>query len=91
MLPQIELFNQKLEQAQKEMGKNINEFIPVKYSNISEDGESNPAFRLAVGAAFVLLCVQVYRTLHGGKSGSGGITGGLGGKGGLGGGQNPMG
>jgi hypothetical protein len=67
------------------MGKNINEFIPVKYSNLSEDGEQNPAFRLAVGAAFVLLCVQVYRTLHGGKSG--GITGGtgLGGKGGFGG------
>lgn len=75
------------------MGKNLNEFIPVKYSNQSEDGESNPAFRLAVGGAFVLLCIQIYRTLHGGKAGGGGITGGrgLGGKGGFGGGQNPMG
>lgn len=57
VLPQIELFNQKLEQAQKEMGKNINEYIPVKYSNVAEGGEENPAFRLAVGAAFVLLCI----------------------------------
>ena len=69
------------------MGKNFNEYIPVKYSNQTEGAEENPAFRIAVGAAFVMLCVQIYRTLHGGgKAGGIGSGTGLGGKGGFGGG-----
>ena len=54
------------------MGKTPNEFVPIKYSNFTEDGEANPALRLAIGTAFVGLCIQLYRTLHGKSSSSGG-------------------
>lgn len=90
VLPQIEMFNMKLEQAQREMGKMPGDFVPIKYSNIGDEGEANPALRIAIGACFVGLCIQLYRTLHGKGSSSAKSGGGMMGRGGFGG-QNPMG
>lgn len=90
VLPQIEMFNVKLEQAQRDMGKQPSEFVPIKYSNMADDeADANPMLRLAIGTAFVALCVQLYRTLHG-KGGSSGASSTMGKTGGFGGGANPM-
>lgn len=72
------------------MGKAPSDFVPIKYSNASDDSEASPMMRVAIGSAFVLLLVQLYRTFHGKSSGSSSMGGGLGGRGGGFGGQNPM-
>ena len=91
VLPQVENFLYKLDLAQREMGKSPQQFVPVKYANTAEDG-SNPAVNYIIGGAFILLLIQLYRTMHG-KGGSTGSSGGTSNKGsGLGsrGGMNDM-
>jgi hypothetical protein len=81
----VENFLYKLDLAQREMGKSPQEFVPVKYANTSETG-SNQTMNYLIGAAFVLMLVQLYRSMHGkGSSGQGGSSGGKGPGGGRGG------
>ena len=40
VLPQVENFLYKLDLAQREMGKNPADFVPVKYANASEQGSN---------------------------------------------------
>lgn len=69
------------------MGKIPQEFVPVKYANSSEQDNSQ-LINYAIGAGFVLLMIQLYRSMHGkggtgaGKTSSKGPGGGLGGRGG---------
>lgn len=72
------------------MGKQPSEFVPIKYSNRGDDSESSPMMRVAIGSAFVLLLIQLYRTFHGKGGTSSGSSFGSRGSGGFGG-QNPMG
>ena len=53
-LGSYENFLAKLDMVQREMGKQPNEFIPVKYSNQSEDAFGNIMINLMVGGLFLL-------------------------------------
>jgi hypothetical protein len=82
------------------MGKMPNEFVPVKYASEANASQNNAALNFIIGSLFVLLLLQIYRSMHGGKgpgigpkggAGKGGINSGSGssgpfGKGGSGGG-----
>ena len=72
VLPQVENFLYKLDLAQREMGKSPQEFVPVKYAN---DGSqvNNAALNWIVGAGFLLLLLQLYRTKHINKLPGGGV------------------
>lgn len=74
VLPQVENFLYKLDLAQREMGKDPNNFVPVKYG-ISEQ-DANPATNMMVGMSFLLLLMLIYRAMHGrnGKTGTGSKT-----------------
>lgn len=50
----------------------MNEFVSVKYAS-SADGDTNQTLNYLIGASFVLMLVQLYRSKH-----SGGKTGGTG-------------
>ena len=64
--------------------------MPVKYANASEQG-SNQTMNWLIGAAFVLMLIQLYRSMHGKGGSSGGAGGGANkGTGGGGGGMNDM-
>ena len=89
VLPQVENFLLKLDLAQREMGKSPAEFAPVKYANSSEQN-SGQMMNYAIGAAFAVLLVQLYRSMHGKGGSSGGGSAGKGGLGGRGGGMNDM-
>ena len=54
ILGSYESFLAKLDMVQREMGRNPGEFIPVKYTNQSEDGVGNIMMNLLVGSLFVL-------------------------------------
>ena len=87
VLPQVENFLYKLDLAQREMGKSPNDFVPVKYANDATGGD-NKTLNYLIGASFLLLFVQLYRSKHsGGSKGTGSSQnktgGGLGGRGGL--------
>ena len=70
VLPQVENFLYKLDLAQREMGKSPNDFVPVKYANEATAGE-NKTLNYLIGASFILLLIQLYRSKHtGGKGGS---------------------
>jgi AFG3 family protein len=73
VLPQVENFLYKLDLAQREMGKGPQEFVPVKYAN-ANDQNSSQTMNYAIGAAFLLVMVQLYRSMHG-KGGAGGAKG----------------
>lgn len=89
VLPQVENFLYKLDLAQREMGTLPQQFVPVKFTNEPYGVDGNPLFRYMVGAAFVALCFQVYRTVHG-KGGSNKSSGSKGGSGFGGGGMGNM-
>lgn len=76
------------------MGRSPSDFAPVKYANASEQN-SGQMMNYAIGAAFLALFIQLYRSMHGkGGSSSGGSSagkGGMGGGGGMGGMFNSMG
>jgi hypothetical protein len=73
-LGSYENFLAKLDMVQREMGRQPNEFIPVKYSNQSEDSMSNVLLNVMVGSLFLLFFYQIYKNRKGGL-GSGGSSG----------------
>lgn len=85
VLPQVENFLYKLDLAQREMGTNSQNFVPVKFASQPVGGNENFMMNYLIGAAFLALLVQLYRTMHGkggsGSSSSGSKGGGLGGGG----------
>lgn len=74
VLPNVENFLAKLDLAQREMGKMPNDFVPVRYAS-STEGEGSPIMNFAIGGLFLLLLLQIYRSMHGKGPGSGGQTG----------------
>lgn len=87
VLPQVENFLMKLDMAQREMGKDPSQFVPIKYGP-GVDGEQFPIINLLIGSVFILMLARLYKQTHGkGKGGSSGKSGsskggGLGGMGG---------
>jgi len=51
------------------MGRDVNAFVPVKYSSGDED-EPSPVLNLAIGASFAMLMVLIYRSMHGKTGGA---------------------
>lgn len=60
-LGSYENFLAKLDMVQREMGRQPNEFIPVKYTNQSEEQFSNIIFNVLIGSLFLLFFYQVLR------------------------------
>ena len=89
VLPQVENFLYKLDLAQREMGKSPNDFVPVKYANDATQGE-NKTLNYLIGASFLLLLVQLYRSKHNAGGKSSGSSSKPGGGMGRGGGMNDM-
>ena len=75
-LGSYENFLAKLDMVQREMGKQPNEFIPVKYSNQSEDAFGNIMINLMVGGLFLLFFYQIYKNRKTGGLGKGPTKGG---------------
>lgn len=87
VLPQVENFLMKLDMAQREMGKDPSQFVPIKYGP-GMDGESFPIVNFLIGSLFVLLLIRLYKSTHGKNAkGTGGKTrdkgSGMGGMGGM--------
>ena len=78
----------KLDMAQREMGKDPAQFVPIKYGAGFEN-EQLPIINIAIGSLFVLMLIRLYKQYHGkggkggsgksGSSGRGGMGGGMGG------------
>ena len=67
VLPQVENFLLKLDMAQREMGKDPANFVPLKYGMADQDEQASTA-NLLLGGIFLLGLVKLYRSMHG-KSG----------------------
>ena len=93
VLPQVENFLMKLDMAQREMGKDPAQFVPIKYGAGFEN-EQLPIINIAIGSLFVLMLLRLYKQYHGkgGKGGGSSKSGssGRGGMGGMGGGLNDI-
>lgn len=71
------------------MGKQPNDFVPVKYASYGSES-NNQYMNLLIGGLFAAFLFQIYRSMHGkggpgkgaGGSGQGGSGGGFGQKGG---------
>jgi ATP-dependent Zn protease len=75
VLGSYESFLAKLDMVQREMGRNPSEFIPVKYTNQSEEGMGTFMLNMMIGSLFVMFFYQIYKGGRGGKTtGSGGKT-----------------
>jgi len=68
VLPQIVNFLYKLDQVQRELGRNVNDFVPIKYA--SAQSEDNQSINYLIGGSFILLLVQLYRSKHAGRKGA---------------------
>ena len=62
-----------------------NEFVPVKYANEASLANNNSMMTFMVGGLFLVLMLQIYRSMHGkggkgasGKPGAGGSGSGMG-------------
>lgn len=66
ILGSYESFLAKLDLVQREMGRSPQEFIPVKYTNQSEEGMGNFMMNMLVGSLFVLFFYQIYKSGRGG-------------------------
>lgn len=69
VLPQVENFLMKLDMAQREMGKDPAQFVPIKYGP-GVDQEQLPVINYFIGGFFLLMLLRLYRGSHG-KGGSG--------------------
>ena len=86
VLPQVENFLMKLDMAQREMGKDPAQFVPIKYG-AGMASEQMPFINILIGSLFVLMLLRLYKQYHGkgksgtgsGKSNTGGRQGGMGG------------
>lgn len=85
-LPQVENFLHKIDLVQREMGKDVSQFVPLKYASGEGDNDGRN-MNLLIAAGFGGLLFWLYRAKHG-KGGSSGKPGdkGKGGGGGFGGG-----
>ena len=63
-----------------------NEFVPVKYASEASLNQNNTLLNAMVGGLFLMLLLQIWRSINYGKGGPKGM-----GKGGLGGGQSGQG
>jgi hypothetical protein len=70
-LNSYESFLAKLDLVQREMGKQPNEFIPVKYTNQGEDSLSANLMNVAIGAMFVAFFYSIYKGRNGTKPSTG--------------------
>ena len=61
VLPQVENFLYKLDLSQREMGKMPSEFVPVKYSSWSSQGD-NSVVLAVMGLLVVALVLKIYRS-----------------------------
>lgn len=52
------------------MGKTPNDFVPVKYASEASQGQNNAMLNFFIGGLFLILLMQIYRSMHG-KGGSG--------------------
>ena len=73
ILGSYESFLAKLDMVQREMGKQPHEFIPVKYTNQSEEQMGNFMMNLLIGGLFGLFLYQILKSRN--QGGSGGIGG----------------
>ena len=89
VLPQVENFLMKLDMAQREMGKDPSQFVPIKYGS-GLDGQQFSIINILIGSLFVMMLLRLYKQYHGkgksgstkpGQSGKGGMGGGMGGLG----------
>jgi len=70
-LGSYESFLSKLDLVQREMGRQPNEFVPVKYTNQSEEQVTNVMFKILVGGLFLMFFYQIYKSRNQGGSGHG--------------------
>jgi AFG3 family protein len=75
-LGSYESFLAKLDLVQREMGKQPHEFVPVKYTNQSEEQMGNYLLNLLIAGLVVVFFAQIYKNRN---KGSGTGTGGKGG------------
>jgi len=74
-LGSYENFLAKLDLIQREMGKQPNEFIPVKYTNQGEEQYSNILLNVMIGSMLLLFFYQIYKGKTGGGPGQPGKKG----------------
>jgi AFG3 family protein len=73
-LPQVENFLHKIDLVQREMGKDVSAFVPLKYAGGDDAGEAKNTMLIALGFGAIL--ALLYRTIHGkGGSNAAGKTG----------------
>lgn len=72
-LPQVENFLHKIDLIQREMGKEIRDFAPLKYASGAEPNEGRNV-NLMIAAMFGGMLIWLYRSKHG-KGGSSGPKG----------------
>ena len=70
-LGSYESFLAKLDLVQREMGRQPHEFVPVKYTNHSEEQMGNFMFKLLVGGLFLAFFYQIYKGRNPGNTGGG--------------------
>ena len=74
-LGSYESFLSKLDLVQREMGRQPHEFVPVKYTNQSEEQVTNVMFKILVGGLFLMFFYQIYKSRNQGGPGGPGKTG----------------
>ena len=74
-LGSYENFLAKLDMVQREMGRQPNEFIPVKYKNQSEEAFTNTLLNLMIGGLFIAFLYQIYKNRGGKGIGTGQSSG----------------
>ncbi len=72
VLGSYETFLAKLDMIQREMGRNPSEFIPVKYTNQSEEEMGTFLMNMLVGSLFVVFLYQIYKSGRAGGAAKGG-------------------
>lgn len=68
VLSSYEQFLAKLDMVQREMGKNPNDFIPVKYTNHDEADLNKTMFNVFLGAIFLTFLYSIYKQKNQGVS-----------------------
>lgn len=71
-LGSYESFLAKLDLVQREMGKQPHEFVPVKYTNQSEEQMGNYMMNLLIAGLVIVFFAQIYRNRNQGGGAKGG-------------------
>lgn len=64
-LNSYESFLAKLDLVQREMGKNPNEFVPVKYTNTEKENPTAIIMNVVIGAMFLAFFASIYKGRNG--------------------------